>query len=93
MNTHKRNKCVPPPLISVLDKVGGRSRPSHFTLPVKRIGTHCTGCWGGLRVSLDMYAKSRNCRGSNSGSSSLRQVATLTAPSWLTDYTWLSYSH
>jgi len=87
MTANKRNKRVPPTLISVLDKVGGQCHTPTTLLPIKRIGTHCTGCWVGLRVSIDRYAKSCNCRGSNSGPCSLRQVATLTAPSWLThDY-------
>jgi hypothetical protein len=86
--------CTPPPLISVLDKVGGQCH-TPATLPpppIKRIGTHCTGCWVGLRVSLDRYAKSRSCWGSNSGPSSLRQVATLTAPSCLTTHDFLIHT-
>ena len=83
--TQEKWMCrVPAPLISVLDKVGGQCHTPATLPPVKRIGTHCTGFWVGLRVSLARYAKSCNCQGSNSGPSSLRQVATLTAPSWLT---------
>jgi len=92
MNPHKRNKCVPPPLISVLDKVSGQCHTPATLPPVKRICTHHTGCWVGLRVSLDRYAKSRTCWGSNSGPSSLKQVPTLTAPPWLTTHDFLIHT-
>jgi hypothetical protein len=43
----------------MLDWVGGQHHVS-VTLPLgKRLGTHCTGGWVGLRVSMDKCGKSR----------------------------------
>ena len=46
-------------LTSALDWVGGKRHAPADLPPGKRSGTHCIGCWVGLRAGLDGCGKSR----------------------------------
>ena len=62
-------------LTSVLEGgEGSASRPGR-TLPPGKPGTHCTGCWVGLRAGLDLCGKSHPQRISITGRSSPQAVA------------------